>query len=137
MKVLEFAFDSRDSSGPRDYLPYNYDKNCVVYTGTHDNETLKGWLDSIEPEEIEMIQKYIGRKVEDKSELVDEVIRMAQASTANTCIIPMQDYLHLDNKARMNTPGKAEDNWQFRFTEDMLTDDMAKGMKYLAKIYNR
>ena len=82
MKVLEFAFDSRDSSGPRDYLPYNYDKNCVVYTGTHDNETLKGWLDSIEPEEIEMIQKYIGRKVEDKSELVDEIIRMAQASTA-------------------------------------------------------
>ena len=75
-----------------------------MYTGTHDNETLKGWLDSIKSEEIEMIQKYIGRKVEDKSELVDEVIRMAQASTANTCIIPMQDYLHLDNKARMNTP---------------------------------
>ena len=53
MKVLEFAFDSRDSSGPRDYLPYNYDKNCVVYTGTHDNETLKGWLDDIEPEEVQ------------------------------------------------------------------------------------
>ena len=76
-----------------------------MYTGTHDNETLKGWLDSIEPEEIEMIQKYIGRKARRQShELVDEVIRMAQASTANTCIIPYTGLSYiLDNKARMNT----------------------------------
>ena len=94
MKVLEFAFDSRDSSGPKDYLPYNYDKNCVVYTGTHDNETLKGWLDSIEPEEVEMIQKYIGRRVDDKAELVDEIIRLAQASTADTV-----SYTHLKKDA--------------------------------------
>lgn len=137
MKVLEFAFDSRDSSGPRDYLPYNYDKNCVVYTGTHDNETLKGWLDSIEPEEIEMIQKYIGRKVEDKSELVDEVIRMAQASTANTCIIPMQDYLHLDNKARMNTPSTLGGNWCWRAKSTQITKKLSNTIKELTVIYGR
>ena len=137
MKVLEFAFDSRDSSGPKDYLPYNYDKNCVVYTGTHDNETLKGWLDSIEPEEIEMIQKYIGRKVEDKSELVDEVIRMAQASTANTCIIPMQDYLHLDNKARMNTPSTLGGNWCWRAKSTQITKKLSNTIKELTVIYGR
>ena len=137
MKVLEFAFDSRDSSGPRDYLPYNYDKNCVVYTGTHDNETLKGWLDSIEPEEIEMIQKYIGRKVEDKSELVDEVIRMAQASTANTCIIPMQDYLHLDNKARMNTPSTLGGNWCWRAKSTQITKKLSNTIKELTVIHGR
>ena len=137
MKVLEFAFDSRDSSGPRDYLPYNYDKNCVVYTGTHDNETLKGWLDSIEPEEIEMIQKYIGRKVEDKSELVDEVIRMAQASTANTCIIPIQDYLHLDNKARMNTPSTLGGNWCWRAKSTQITKKLSNTIKELTVIYGR
>ena len=60
MKVLEFAFDSRDSSGPKDYLPYNYPNNCVVYTGTHDNETLCGWLTSITEEELRYVADYIG-----------------------------------------------------------------------------
>ena len=137
MKVLEFAFDSRDSSGPKDYLPYNYDKNCVVYTGTHDNETLKGWLDSIESEEIEMIQKYIGRTVENKTKLVDEIIRMAQASTANTCIIPMQDYLHLDNKARMNTPSTLGNNWMWRMKSTQITKKLTNAIKELTVLYGR
>ena len=137
MKVLEFAFDSRDSSGPKDYLPYNYDKNCVVYTGTHDNETLKGWLDSIESEEIEMIQKYIGRTVENKTKLVDEIIRMAQASTANTCIIPMQDYLHLDNKARMNTPSTLGNNWMWRMKSTQITKKLTSAIKELTVLYGR
>lgn len=137
MKVLEFAFDSRDSSGPRDYLPYNYDKNCVVYTGTHDNETLKGWLDNIEPEEVQMIEEYIGRKVETKTQLVDEVIRMAQASTANTCIIPMQDYLHLDNKSRMNTPSTLGDNWRWRLKSTQLTKRLNNKIKKLTVLYGR
>ena len=137
MKVLEFAFDSRDSSGPKDYLPYNYDKNCVVYTGTHDNETLKGWLDSIESEEIEMIQKYMGRTVENKTKLVDEIIRMAQASTANTCIIPMQDYLHLDNKARMNTPSTLGNNWMWRMKSTQITKKLTNAIKELTVLYGR
>ena len=137
MKVLEFAFDSRDSSGPREYLPYNYNKNCVVYTGTHDNETLKGWLGSIGPEEVEMVQKYIGRKTDDKDELVDEVIRMAQASTANTCIIPLQDYLHLDNKARMNHPSTLGGNWCWRVKSRQITKKLSATIKELTVLYGR
>ena len=137
MKVLEFAFDSRDSSGPREYLPYNYNKNCVVYTGTHDNETLKGWLGSIGPEEVEMVQKYIGRKTDDKDELVDEVIRMAQASTANTCIIPLQDYLHLDNKARMNHPSTLGGNWCWRVKSGQITKKLSATIKELTVLYGR
>ena len=137
MKVLEFAFDSRDSSGPREYLPYNYNKNCVVYTGTHDNETLKGWLGSIGPEEVEMVQKYIGRKTDDKDELVDEVIRMAQASTANTCIIPLQDYLHLDNKARMNHPSTLGGNWCWRVKSGQITKKLSGTIKELTVLYGR
>ena len=134
MKVLEFAFGG-DRKNP--HLPYNYTQNLVCYGGTHDNETLKGWLDSIEPEEIEMIQKYIGRKVEDKSELVDEVIRMAQASTANTCIIPMQDYLHLDNKARMNTPSTLGGNWCWRAKSTQITKKLSNTIKEVTVIYGR
>ena len=137
MKVLEFAFDSRDSSGPREYLPYNYNKNCVVYTGTHDNETLKGWLGSIESEEVEMVQKYIGRKIDDKDELVDEVIRMAQASTANTCIIPLQDYLHLDNKARMNRPSTLGGNWCWRVKSRQITKKLSATIRELTVLYGR
>ena len=134
MKILQFAFDAGNDS---EYLPHNYTPNSVVYTGTHDNETLKGWLDSIEPEEVEMIQKYIGRKVEDKSELVDEVIRMAQASTANTCIIPMQDYLHLDNKARMNTPSTLGGNWCWRAKSTQITKKLSNTIKEVTVIYGR
>ena len=137
MKVLEFAFDSRDSSGPKEYLPYNYNKNCVVYTGTHDNETLKGWLDSIDPEEVEMVKKYVGRKTDDKDELVDEVIRMAQASTANTCIIPLQDYLHLDNDARMNRPSTLGGNWCWRVKSRQITKKLSTTIKEVTVLYGR
>ena len=84
-----------------------------------------------------MIQKYIGRKSrEDKSELVDEVIRMAQASTANTCIIPMQDYLHLvDNKARMNTPSTLGGNWCWRAKSTQITKGIINTIKELTVIY--
>lgn len=137
MKVLEFAFDARDSSGPRDYLPYNYDKNCVVYTGTHDNETLRGWLDSIPKADYGMIERYLGRKVEDKNEMVTEVIRLAQASAANLCIIPMQDYLILDNTARMNEPSTLGKNWRWRLLPDQLTLQAGLCMKNMAKTYGR
>lgn len=137
MKVLEFAFDARDSSGPKDYLPYNYDKNCVVYTGTHDNETLYGWLDSIPKADYGMIEKYIGRKITDKKEMITEIIRLAQASAADLCIIPMQDYLFLDNSARMNEPSTLGKNWRWRLLPDQLTLQAGILMKNMAKIYGR
>lgn len=137
MKVLEFAFDSRDSSGAYEYLPYNYDKNCVVYTGTHDNETLKGWLSNIKPEEIVEIQKYIGKEVENKEEVVDEIIRLAHASTADTCIIPIQDYLCLGNEARMNTPSTLGNNWKWRVKSSQLNKKLIEKVKRYTKLYGR
>ena len=137
MKVLEFAFDARDSSGPRDYLPYNYDKNCVVYTGTHDNETLRGWFDSIPKADYGMIERYLGHKVEDKDEMVAHVIRLAQASSANLCIIPMQDYLGLDNRARINEPSTLGKNWRWRLLPNQLTPQAGLLMKKLTKTYGR
>ncbi len=137
MKILEFAFDSRDSSGPGEYLPHNYNKNCVVYTGTHDNETLFGWIDNILPEEVEMVRKYIGREVEGKRVLVSELVRLAQASVADYCIIPIQDYLCLDNTARMNTPSTVGTNWKWRVLAGQLSDKLAERMKGYAVTYGR
>lgn len=137
MKVLEFAFDAKDTTGPKDYLPYNYDKNCVVYTGTHDNETLRGWLDTIPKADYGMIERYLGRKVADRGEMVVEVIRLAQASAANLCIIPMQDYLILDNKARMNEPSTLGKNWRWRLLPGQLTLQAGLLMKNMAKTYGR
>lgn len=137
MKVLEFAFDARDSSGPSDYLPYNYDKNCVVYTGTHDNETLRGWLNSIPRADYGMIERYLGHKVKDKNEMVVEIIRMAQSSTANLCIIPIQDYLCLDNKARINEPSTLGKNWKWRLLPDQLTAQTGSFIKKMTKTYGR
>ena len=121
----------------KDYLPYNYDKNCVVYTGTHDNETLYGWLDSIPKADYGMIEKYIGRKITDKKEMVTEIIRLAQSSTADLCVIPMQDYLFLDNSARMNEPSTIGKNWRWRLLADQLTPQAGLLMKNMAKTYGR
>lgn len=137
MKVLEFAFDARDSSGPNDYLPYNYDKNCVVYTGTHDNETLYGWLGTIPKADYGMIEKYIGRKIPDKKEMVVEIIRLAQASAADLCIIPLQDYLCLDNRARINEPSTLGKNWRWRLLPDQLSTQAGLLMKTMTKTYGR
>lgn len=137
MKVLEFAFDSRDSSGPTEYIPYNFDKNCVVYTGTHDNATLLGWLGDIQPEEIEAIKAYIGKDITDKKELADEIIRMAHASTAMLCVIPIQDYLGLGNEARINTPSTLGGNWKWRVKAKQLDETLIEKIRNFTVLYGR
>lgn len=137
MKVLEFAFDSRGSSDPADYLPYNYEKNCVVYTGTHDNETLVGWLSDIRAEELEQIQAYIGRRIADRKTLAAELIRMAQASVADLCIIPLQDYLGLGNEARMNTPSTLGGNWKWRVRKTQIDGALTQKIKEVTTLYGR
>lgn len=137
MKVLEFAFDSRDSSGPAEYLPHNYDKNCVVYTGTHDNETLMGWIDSINKEEIEQIKEYTGRRFETNEQIASEIIRMAMASTADLCIIPIQDYLGLDNKARMNQPSTIGNNWRWRVKKSQIDKRLVSKISKYTTVYGR
>lgn len=137
MKVLEFAFDSRDSSSAADYLPYNYIRNCVVYTGTHDNETIMGWLDSITQEERKMIEDYVGRKKASKSTLCKELVRSAMSSVADLCVIPLQDYLELGNEARINHPSTAEGNWQWRVRESELSKKLERYIRELTVVYGR
>lgn len=140
MKVLEFAFDARDqkdSEDTNDYLPFNYDKNCVVYTGTHDNETLRGWLGNITPAEFRQVQNYVDDRTKDLGELTDKLVRQAQASTANICIIPMQDYLKLDNHARINTPSTTGKNWKWRLQSKQLDEMVLRKIRNLTRIYGR
>lgn len=137
MKVLEFAFDSRDSSGPSLYLPHNYEKNCVVYTGTHDNETIFGWLNSIQPDERKLVEKYVDKKGAKPKELADALVRLAQSSTAILCIIPIQDYLCLDNDARINHPSTLGTNWRWRLEGRELTKTLSKKISALTMLYGR
>ena len=137
MKVLEFAFDSRDTGSASDYLPHNYPNNCVVYTGTHDNETLASWYKTIRPEERQMVKDYLhNQKVTEKT-VHTEMIVLAMRSVADTCIIPIQDYFGYDNSARMNHPSTTGSNWKWRLTEGEITEEMLKEIGELTRIYGR
>ncbi len=137
MKVLEFAFDSRDSTGAAEYLPYRYQHNCAVYTGTHDNETVRGWIDSILPEELRMVKDYLGVRTDDPQEIVERMTATAHASVADLCVIPMQDYLGLDNSARINHPSTNGTNWRWRLKGDELTPELAARIRRMTEVYGR
>ncbi len=137
MKVLEFAFDSRDSGCANDYLPHNYGENCVAYTGTHDNETIRGWFDSITKEEQELAREYLCDSRTPKKELNWSFISLIMRSSARVCIIPMQDYLGYGNECRMNKPSTVGINWKWRLTEDELTDELKKRLYEMARRYGR
>ncbi|MCI8756271.1 MAG: 4-alpha-glucanotransferase [Oscillospiraceae bacterium] len=137
MKVLEFAFDSRDTGSANDYLPHNYIENCVAYTGTHDNETLAGWFDSISPEEQQNARDYLCDYYTPKEELYLSFIALIMRSNAKTCIVPMQDYLGLDNRYRMNKPSTVGTNWLWRLQKDDLTPELQQKIKQFAVRYGR
>lgn len=132
MKVLEFAFDSREES---DYLPHNYNKNCIVYTGTHDNDTVVGWKSSAPKEDVEFAKKYLN--IKDEKDFNWEFIRGALSSVANLSIIQIQDYLGLDSKGRMNIPSTLGGNWQWRIDEKVLDDKLAKKIGSMTRLYGR
>ncbi|MFC2044986.1 4-alpha-glucanotransferase, partial [Chloroflexota bacterium] len=143
MKVLHFAFSS--DSEADNYKPHNYPYNCVVYTGTHDNNTTVGWFRGSDitdttqskeerEKEIKLALDYLGT---DGHEINWDFIRLALMSPANTAIIPLQDILGLDSKARMNRPGTTEGNWRWRFSFDMLTNEISSRLKRLTTIYGR
>lgn len=137
MKVLEFAFDSRDSGSANDYLPHNYIENCVAYTGTHDNETLVGWFNSITKEEQALARKYLCDQHTPKKQLYKSFIALAMRSGAKTCIIPMQDWLGLDNSCRMNQPSTIGINWRWRLVPGQLTQELAQEILETTKLYGR
>ncbi len=132
MKVLQFAFDSREES---DYLPYNYPKNCVVYTGTHDNDTSKGWIGSISRKDAAFARKFLN--VRKNAAVPDSMIRAALGSVADTAVIPMQDYLGLGSNARINTPSTLGGNWEWRMESSACTKELSAYMLELARVYGR
>ena len=132
MKVLQFAFEpGKDSI----YLPHKYEKNCVVYTGTHDNNTLKGWAMNASPSEIEMALNYSGAV--NKEDLPTRLIQLAMESVADLCIIPIQDWLGLGQEARINIPGSTHGNWVFRVKKEQLNSELAQRILEQTKITNR
>ncbi|TAK61084.1 4-alpha-glucanotransferase [Methylobacter sp.] len=131
MKILQFAF----GDGPDNpYLPDNYEKNCVVYTGTHDNDTTLGWLQGIGNNEKSHIYDYLGSPA---MPLHCALIHAALASVANLAVIPMQDILELGSEHRMNIPGTMEGNWRWRFQWDQLSHERAGRFAYLVGLFNR
>lgn len=132
MKILQFAFDSREDS---DYLPHNYNKNCVVYTGTHDNDTTLGWYHTFAKKDQQFAKKYLNIKTTKNIQM--EFVRAALASVADVAIIPMQDYLGLGSQARINIPSTLGDNWKWRLLDGQFTDELAKEMYILSRLYGR
>jgi len=142
MAVLQFAFGSGPES---EFLPHNYRRNCLVYTGTHDNDTVAGWWtgdgtqgstrqqDAV-LKEREFAMKYLGC---DGSEIHWSFIRAVMASVADLAIVPLQDVLGLGSEARMNLPARAEDNWRWRFLPGALTENIRERLKELTRLYGR
>ena len=137
MKVLEFAFDSRDTGSASDYLPHNYPVNSVAYTGTHDNETLVSWYQTITGAERAMVRDYLFDYATPEEQLYKSMIALILRSAAATCIIPMQDWLGLDNSARINQPSTVGQNWRWRLKKSQLTRKLQKEICQLTTRYGR
>ncbi|MEW5959040.1 MAG: 4-alpha-glucanotransferase, partial [Chloroflexota bacterium] len=137
MRILQFAFDSKESGGlnaANHFLPHNYDPNTVVYTGTHDNDTTRGWYRERTLEEKDFIRRYLARPDDD---IVWYFIRLAMASVAVYAIIPFQDVLVLDSDARMNRPAILGGNWAWRYRTEALNEWSTSQLRELVDLYGR
>ena len=132
MKVLQFAFEG---DADNTYLPHNYTNNAVVYTGTHDNDTTRGWYTSSDEEQLEFIDKYAD--IRSSKTATWDLIRLAMRSVADTAIIPIQDYLDIGSTGRINIPSTLGGNWCWRLLPGELSDDLAQRMKEFAILYGR
>ncbi len=137
MKVLEFAFDSRDTGSRNDYLPHNYNENCVAYTGTHDNQTITAWFQTITDEERSMAREYLCDEFTPDKKLHKVFISLIMRSRAKLCIIPMQDWLGLDDKSRINVPSTVGTNWKWRLIPTDLSDTLKEEIFKTTQIYGR
>ena len=134
MKVIQFAFDSRDSDN---YLPHSYPNNCVVYTGTHDNTTTRAWFHEARKECRDFAKEYLRKPALDEDTLAWDFIAMAMGSVADLCVIPLQDYLCLDGRARINMPSTLGGNWVWRMDEDAVTEELVEQIRRMTKLYGR
>jgi 4-alpha-glucanotransferase len=131
MAVLQFAWGGDATSS---YLPHNYSRDLVVYTGTHDNDTTVGWWAILDERTRQHVRDYLGARDE---HIAWDFIRAALMSVADTAIIPMQDILGLGSWARLNLPGRAEGNWAWRMRPDQINSDLAYRLGYLTALYGR
>jgi 4-alpha-glucanotransferase len=131
MKILQFAFDSGEAN---DHLPYNFSRNCIVYTGTHDNDTISGWFDTASTDDKSFLLDYLNS---DGLDVAWDLIRLAWASVSNTAIVPMQDLLALETDARMNLPGTIENNWRWRANSESFSNDLAEKLAKITELYGR
>jgi 4-alpha-glucanotransferase len=132
MKIVQFAFGS-DLANP--YLPFNYERNCVVYTGTHDNDTTLGWFNQLPSHEQEAVLRYLG--CTSAEGIHWDLIRLVLSSVGNQAIIPLQDILGLESFSRMNVPSQAEGNWEWRYQPDALTEQLRDRLQSLTTTYGR
>jgi 4-alpha-glucanotransferase len=134
MKVLMFAFGEGMPKNP--YIPHNYSENFVAYTGTHDNNTIRGWYRHEGNKHQRQIEQYIGKQLQE-DDIHIEMARLAYASVANIAILPLQDVLGIDELGRINTPASSKDNWQWRLMPNQVTEDAEKMLKEWTIFYNR
>ena len=134
MRVLEFAYDS---DADNMYLPHNYIRNCVAYTGTHDNSPIQAWAESLDENRRLFMVRYQGSEHTPVKDLHWDCVRTVLASIADTVIIPMQDYLGLGESSRINSPGVATGNWQWRLSGDEIDENLIWHCDMLAGIYSR
>jgi 4-alpha-glucanotransferase len=131
MKIVQFAFDSGPSNG---YLPHNHLKNCVVYTGTHDNDTTVGWYNSLTKSQRNRVNFYVGNHGRDS---VESLLRIVFMSVADTAIVPLQDLIGLGSESRMNVPGTAFGNWGWRFDWSIIQGGLARRVRDQLECYGR
>lgn len=134
MKVLQFAFDARESSN---YLPHTYPENCVVYTGTHDNDTTRGWYRAVGKYARDFAKEYMCKPRLDEDSLAGDFICLAMGSVADLCVVPMQDYLGLGSEARINIPSTLGGNWVWRMKNGQFDEETAAEIYRVTKLYGR
>lgn len=134
MKVLQFAFGSDEKN---DYLPHNYQYNCIVYTGTHDNDTTQGWYQTLSQSEKNFFNEYLNNQDHEIERIHWDLIRLALGSVAKLAVIPIQDYLGLDSEARINIPSTLGGNWTWRLLENEITDELLMKIRNLTKLFGR
>jgi 4-alpha-glucanotransferase len=131
MAVLQFGFGD---TGAHIYLPHRMTPNRVIYTGTHDNDTTRGWWECCERQERRNAEAYLG---DSNGEINWALIRAAQASVASLSVVPMQDVLGLGSEARMNTPSQPDGNWRWRYSREALTSAIRERLALLAEVTDR
>ena len=137
MKVLQFGFDPNDYGAANDYLPHNVPENCVIYTGTHDNDPIRGWFGKLSDQEKQLVRAYYHAESAPEAEMGRLLVCSALMTRAETCVIPIQDYLGLGSEARLNDPSRLEGNYHWRLTKEALTDELAAEIFELTRRYGR